>query len=623
MTARGRGKVFGMSALGRGRIALLAVAIALASAMILPLSASAATVVVVNNDGPGEGFNDPTALAPVGGNTGTTLGAQRLNAFQYAANIWGGLLTSPVTIRVGANFDPQPCNASSTVLGAAGATEVFRDFAGAPQPGTWYPPALANALSGTDLDPQNYDIAATFNSAIGTTCPFPNVWYYGLDGNPPSGQIDFVSVVVHELCHGLGFQTFMSITTGAKLNGFDDTFELNLEDHGATPSDFPGMTNAQRLAAVTDTGNLHWVGANVMAASGVLTAGTVGTHVRMYAPNPSQAGSSVSHWDTVLTPDQVMEPIYTGVHHTPVLELPALEDIGWILASVSTSPTINVQPGSKSYGTVSVGATSDQTFTVKNTGTATLHVSATSVTNLAAGTSAGEFFITNGVNAFTLAPSATQSVTVRFAPAGAGSKGATLQFTSDDPATPTDNVALSGSGQTVSANPQLTALGPAKMWVGLGSSTSGIKFDVKAVVSVNSSVVGSGQVNSVSPGMGTSVNGAKLSSIPLSLVSGAAAAPSGSTLKIQVLARNACSGSTASIGTARLWFNGKPVDTGLKSDTGSRFSATVGSASNTYYLRSGSVLSTTAGAAHASVSAVVGTPCGPFVPFGTWSVTLP
>jgi len=600
------------------------VAIALVGVMALPLSpASAATVIVVNNDGPGEGFNDPTALAPVGGNPGTTLGAQRLNAFQFAANVWGGLLTSSVTIRVGANFDVQPCNASSAVLGAAGATEVFRDFAGAPQPGTWYPPALANALSGTDLDPSNYDIDATFNSAIGTTCPFPNVWYYGFDGNPPGGQIDFVSVVVHELGHGLGFQTFMSLTTGAKLGGFDDTFERNLEDHGATPSDFPSMTNAQRLTAVTDTGDLHWVGPNVMAASGVLTAGAVGTHVRMYAPNPAQGGSSVSHWDTVLTPDQVMEPIYTGVHHTPVLELPAFQDIGWTLASVSTAPAISVQPGSKNYGTVSVGSTSDQTFTVKNTGTATLHVSATSVTNLAAGTSAGEFFIANGVNAFTLAPNATQSVTVRFAPSGAGSKGATLRFTSDDPVTPTDNVALSGSGQSVGSNRQLTALGAAKMWVGLGSSTRGIKFDVKAVVSVDSTVVGSGQVNSVSAGMSTGVNGARLSSIPLSLVAGAAAVPSGSTLQIQVLARNACSGSTASIGSARLWYNGKPVDTGLNRDTGSRFSATIGSATSAYYLRTGSVLSTTAGTTHTSVDAVVGPPCGPFAPFGTWSVVLP
>jgi hypothetical protein len=53
----------------------------------------------------------------------------------------------------------------------------------------------------------------------------------------------------------------------------------------------------------------------------------------MYAPPTVQPGSSVSHWDTVLTPDQIMEPIYTGAHHRPVLELPLFQDIGWRLQS--------------------------------------------------------------------------------------------------------------------------------------------------------------------------------------------------------------------------------------------------------------------------------------------------
>src|SRR5262249_13615719 len=150
--------------------------------------AHATSIVVINEDGPGEGFNDPTPLAPIGGNPGTTLGAQRLNAFQHAADVWAGLVTSPATIRVGARFDPPTGTATSAVLGSAGPTEAFRDFAGALAPGTWYPIALANALNGGDLDPASDHIQATFNSAIGTTCTFPNVWYYGVDGAPPGNQ---------------------------------------------------------------------------------------------------------------------------------------------------------------------------------------------------------------------------------------------------------------------------------------------------------------------------------------------------------------------------------------------------------------------------------------------------
>lgn len=35
----------------------------------------------------------------------------------------------------------------------------------------------------------------------------PAPWYTGVDGNPPSNQIDLMTVVMHELTHGMGFVT--------------------------------------------------------------------------------------------------------------------------------------------------------------------------------------------------------------------------------------------------------------------------------------------------------------------------------------------------------------------------------------------------------------------------------
>src|SRR5947208_9416561 len=116
-------------------------------------SASAATIVILNNDQPNVGFNDPTAASPVGNNTGTTLGQQRLNAFQFAANIWGATLNSSVTITIRASWASLTCTTTTAVLGQAGAAGIFKDFPNAPVAGTWYAAALANALSGVDLDP--------------------------------------------------------------------------------------------------------------------------------------------------------------------------------------------------------------------------------------------------------------------------------------------------------------------------------------------------------------------------------------------------------------------------------------------------------------------------------------
>ena len=172
-----------------------------------------ANITIVNADGDGEGFDDPSPRAPFGGNDGTTLGQQRLNVFERAARIWEGVVTSDVEIRVAANFDPLTCNSGGAVLGFAGAANYLRNFTGATRSNTWFPVALANKLATSDLDP-DADIFATFNSAVGTTCPFPNVWYYGLDGNAPADQIDLVSVVLHEIGHGLGFATIVDLASG-------------------------------------------------------------------------------------------------------------------------------------------------------------------------------------------------------------------------------------------------------------------------------------------------------------------------------------------------------------------------------------------------------------------------
>ncbi len=312
------------------RTALLALAVMLTPGALARL-AQAATVTIVNLDGSGEGFNDPTPASPVGGNPGVTIGAQRLIAFQFAADLWGASLDSPVEVRVGAEFNPLSCNASSAVLGAAGAETVSRDFTGAPVANTWFPAALANSLAGQDLDPSGDDIGATFNSSFGTTCAFPGGWYYGLDRNPPAAQFDFVSVLLHEIGHGVGFQTLVDLSTGAKLSGRNDTFMLNLEDH-ATGKLYPDMTNAERVAASTAIGDLHWVGPHVVAAGGFLTVGRDPSgHVEMYAPFSQEPGSSVSHFSTALSPDELMEPFYTGPNHNLELTLELLTDIGWRL----------------------------------------------------------------------------------------------------------------------------------------------------------------------------------------------------------------------------------------------------------------------------------------------------
>jgi hypothetical protein len=291
-----------------------------------------ATFTIVNNDDPGEGFNDgsaPDAASTAGGNTGATLGEQRLQAFQFAADIWGGVLDSPVETRIEALMDPLSCGSTGAVLGLAGPKRFHRDFTGALEASTWYPSALANKLAGMDLNLTTDEIRARFNSSIGTTCAFPKVWYYGLDANGPAGTNDFITVVMHEIGHGLGFTSLVERSTGIKEGGYNDTYMLNLEDH-STGKLYPDMTNAERVAAAINTDNLHWVGPAVVAGGAVLTDGRSQPtgHVEMHATDPL-GGSSVHHFSTALTPNELMEPSYTGTIHNPGLTRNLMADIGW------------------------------------------------------------------------------------------------------------------------------------------------------------------------------------------------------------------------------------------------------------------------------------------------------
>jgi hypothetical protein len=260
------------------KLRLLATTAAIAAGLMAAPAANAAlTIFIANGNAPGEGFNDLTPVLPVGGNTGTTLGAQRQIAFAYAAQKWGSTLTSTVDVYIFARFTALTCTATGAVLGSAGTTEVFSDFPNAPIANTWYSNALADKISGEDLDPVAYDINANFNVNLGqpgclTGIPF----YFGLDNNHGSA-VDFVTVLTHEMGHGLGFQTFTNGTSGQQL-GFPDQAQPAVWDHylydNVAGLNWAQMTPAQRIASAIGVNSLVWTGPNVTAKVPQVLRGT-------------------------------------------------------------------------------------------------------------------------------------------------------------------------------------------------------------------------------------------------------------------------------------------------------------------------------------------------------------
>ena len=268
--------------------------------------------------------------------TGFTPQAQA--AFQAAVDIWAGIVASPVPIKVSADFAPT----SPGLLGFAGASQSYSG-SGLGDGSSYYPSALADAMTQQDvagvLGLPYADIDATFSSSEPS-------FYFGTDGAPGTGQIDFESVVLHELGHGLGFMGGMTVTAGVGAEPDAMVFDkFGVAGAGTSLQSLSGTA----LGSALTGGAVSWNGSQGRSANG-------GVNPRLYAPSTWQDGSSFSHLDEgsypAGSPDALMTP-YIG--HQEVIRSPGplvagmMRDVGWdaVLPAAppgpdTTAPTVTL-----------------------------------------------------------------------------------------------------------------------------------------------------------------------------------------------------------------------------------------------------------------------------------------
>ena len=344
-------------------------------------SALGATFVINNLDtGTGLGFDDPTVVTPVTGNPGTTLGAQRLLAFQAAADDWGAILKSDITIEIDATMTALPCASGGGALGSAGPNGMaLANFTNAPAADTLFPQALANSLDGTDLDSDDADISAEFNRLVDdddTNCLTGVFWSYVIGVAAPPNTLPFTETVLHELGHGLGFATFTDLSTGERAGDLPDHYNRHLIDETPVPTGWNDLDDAGRIAAAIDTGELTWDGPEIDDVDESLTTGLHPTSGRtiMYAPDPVEIGSSVSHWDIAMDPDELMEPLATPTIDR-LMTNHLMLDLGWNeLVSMVLAKTDGVTD-------IDSGSATSYTVTITNNGPGDIWVTDATVTD--------------------------------------------------------------------------------------------------------------------------------------------------------------------------------------------------------------------------------------------------
>jgi hypothetical protein len=245
-------------------------------------------------------------------------------AVDFAVKILEGMLPVDLHMTIKASWTKI---SDSGVLGNSAITAFAAGWAiDALNPFAYYPVAVAEKIAGKSL---NLNSEADVELVLNSTAK----WYLGTDGNTPTSKYDLVTVVIHELCHGLGF--FDSMTTDGTTGSYGigtypvvyDTFIENLAGNKLTDTTIYKQ-NSSNLYNELVGGQLYF--------DGPLTRKYLnGDRARLYAPSTWDPGSSVSHLDELRTPqvNSLMTPFLDfgeAIHDPGNLTLSVLGDVGWI-----------------------------------------------------------------------------------------------------------------------------------------------------------------------------------------------------------------------------------------------------------------------------------------------------
>ncbi|MEZ0486985.1 T9SS type A sorting domain-containing protein [Fibrella aquatica] len=254
-------------------------------------------------------------------------------AFQRAVDIWSTLIVSPVPIRIRATWQSLPTGA----LGSARPATYIGAPDGSQRATAYYPIALAEKISRRPLNnPANPDIVANFSSDAS--------WYTKLDGQPTGGRYDLVTVVLHELGHGLGFSGGITENQNEEPEvALPVVFDTYIENNLGTKILSEQVANSPAALLTQATGQNLFI-------NGPILRSKTGDKAKIYAPATYDAGSSLYHLDENTyrqgTPNSLMTPFIGAAEVSqnpgPVV-LSFFEDMEWKTTSLLHEPISDLE----------------------------------------------------------------------------------------------------------------------------------------------------------------------------------------------------------------------------------------------------------------------------------------
>jgi hypothetical protein len=286
-------------------------------------------------------------------------------AMEYARLILQSMLPADTKLTIVASWEPISTSgvlANTSITGYAAGWGID-----ALNPLAYYPVALAEKIAGESLNPDlQGDMELRVNSSSSVS------WYLGIDGKTPATQYDLVTVVIHEICHGLGF--FDSMGTDDKVGYYGsgslqipmiyDTFIEALSGNKLT--DTLKFLNPSTALRTELTGGQLWFNGPLLRKY------TSGTRVKLHAPSTFDPGSSISHLDesATLKINSLMTPFIDrgeAIHDPGKLTFSILGDLGWINTRIEHTPSEDTEQQISSLP-LSINVVSDTLYNRNNVG---------------------------------------------------------------------------------------------------------------------------------------------------------------------------------------------------------------------------------------------------------------
>lgn len=253
-------------------------------------------------------------------------------AICYSIAMLDSVIFSDIPIKVKIKFAK---TSRENVLAIGEATSYEIGFSDLAHPSFFYPISLAEKIANKNMNGDNVDISVVVNEGIN--------WHYGIEPAGVEGKFDLISILTHEMTHGLGFQSLVSVfnhsvDTSRKLSIFDSFIVDGLNNHLYPNSYMQGPAVAYHVIT-KDALYFKSPHYNLIYPDSLIA---------LYSPKIYAAGNSIHHLDdkkNQYVNNKLMRPGFARGDYLRQIDVQTksiLHDLGWSRPGISHTKPFDV-----------------------------------------------------------------------------------------------------------------------------------------------------------------------------------------------------------------------------------------------------------------------------------------